>query len=571
MRQSAPSHAIRITRDIGWKPHYLRSSSESTQATHTLRQVQRRTGAARGRLGAVLFTDIVASTAIAAEMGNRRWAALIARHHQLIRRELRRFGGREHDTAGDGFFATFERPVDAIRCAVAITEAVRSLGIEIRAGVTFGELELEGDKPSGLAVNTAARVMSVAGSGEVLVPASVREIVSGAGITFQEHGTHQLKGLEDETRLFLVTAVDGEPVGSPLGSEDAVARRTEIVSGANRTGRWVLVGVVVTALAIVAALWFTRGGDAPPEQTENRAGTYLVELDPADGSERQRIDIVRPNRSSAHPRTPRWIEISPGAVWVLDPGFENPTLMHVDPEHGDTREPISIQQPAFKLSMVAAFDAVWISAADRVVRISASTDRQQVVIRLEYREADGESSVTADRAHLWVGRTDGVLMRLTPSGETAERKVSDSVDLLASGEEGVYVIDQVAGEVERIDPELESLWTTPVIGTISRIAADGDYVWLLDRTSGILTRLSSVTGNPAGQAPVGPGAIDLAVGGGAVWVSHDDGTIDRIHRVTLEVTSAFARVEGVASAIAFDPQRGSLWVDVGRLDESQAA
>ena len=110
-----------------------------------------------------MFTDIVSSTAIAAELWNIRWAELIGSHHRLVRRELRRFGGREHDTAGDGFFATFDRPVDAIRCAVVITQAVRSLGIEIRAGVTFGELELESGKPSGLVVNTAARVMTVAG------------------------------------------------------------------------------------------------------------------------------------------------------------------------------------------------------------------------------------------------------------------------------------------------------------------------------------------------------------------------------------------------------------------------
>jgi len=100
--------------------------------------VQRRSGT-RG-LGAVLFTDIVGSTATAAEMGNTRWAELLTRHHQIVRRELRRFGGRENDTAGDGFFATFERPVDAIRCAVAAAGAVRSLGIEIRAGVSFGQL-----------------------------------------------------------------------------------------------------------------------------------------------------------------------------------------------------------------------------------------------------------------------------------------------------------------------------------------------------------------------------------------------------------------------------------------------
>src|SRR4026209_2092217 len=113
-------------------------------------------------------------------MGNTRWAELLTRHHQIVRRELRRFGGRENDTAGDGFFATFERPVDAIRCAGAAAGAVRSLGIEIRAGVSFGQLELVDGKAGGLIVNTAAWVMSVAGPGEGLVPASVRGIASGA-------------------------------------------------------------------------------------------------------------------------------------------------------------------------------------------------------------------------------------------------------------------------------------------------------------------------------------------------------------------------------------------------------
>ena len=104
-------------------------------------------------------------------MGNTRWVELVARHHRIVRRQIHGFAGREIDTAGDGFFVTFERPADAIRCAVAITEAVRELGVEIRAGVGFGELKASDHKPSGLVVNTAARVMSVAGSGEVLVPA----------------------------------------------------------------------------------------------------------------------------------------------------------------------------------------------------------------------------------------------------------------------------------------------------------------------------------------------------------------------------------------------------------------
>src|ERR687892_2479467 len=179
-------------------------------------------------LGAVLFTDIVGSTAIAAEMGNTRWAELVSRHHRLVRREVRRFGGREEDTAGDGFFLTFERPVDAIRCAVAATEAVRALGIEIRAGVSFGHLELVEGKAGGLIVNTAARVMSVAGAGEVLVPTAVRDLVPGTGISFDDHGAHHLKGIEGELRLCRVTGVDGRTAAEPLDAKDAAERREAI-------------------------------------------------------------------------------------------------------------------------------------------------------------------------------------------------------------------------------------------------------------------------------------------------------------------------------------------------------
>ena len=234
-------------------------------------------------MGAVLFTDIVGSTAIAAEMGNTRWVELVARHHRIIRRQLGRFGGREIDTAGDGFFVTFERPADAIRCAVAATEAVRELGIEIRAGVSFGELESAGGKPGGLVVNTAARVMSVGGPGEVLVPASVREIVSGAGITFAEHGVHRLKGLDGEFRLSSVTGVDGAEVAPPLEEEQAAERRRDIFPArAKRTA--LIVGLAAGVLAIGAVAWVLLGVTPDEPQAAARAAPPLRGADrPRDG------------------------------------------------------------------------------------------------------------------------------------------------------------------------------------------------------------------------------------------------------------------------------------------------
>jgi class 3 adenylate cyclase/pimeloyl-ACP methyl ester carboxylesterase len=157
-------------------------------------------------LATVLFTDIVGSTRTAVELGDRRWRELLAGHEATVRRQLERFRGHEVDTAGDGFFATFDGPARAVRCATSIRDAVRPLGLEIRAGVHTGECELDGDKVRGIAVNTGARVSALAGPGEVLVSATVRDLVSGSGIEFEERGEHVLKGV-GERRIYAVTDV----------------------------------------------------------------------------------------------------------------------------------------------------------------------------------------------------------------------------------------------------------------------------------------------------------------------------------------------------------------------------
>jgi pimeloyl-ACP methyl ester carboxylesterase len=153
-------------------------------------------------LATVLFTDIVGSTARALELGDRRWHDLIEQHHALVRRELERFRGREVDTAGDGFLATFDGPARALRCARAITETVRSLGLEVRAGIHTGEVELAGDAVRGIAVHTGARVAAHAGAGEVLVSQTVKDLVAGSGIEFEDRGAQELKGIPGDWRLY---------------------------------------------------------------------------------------------------------------------------------------------------------------------------------------------------------------------------------------------------------------------------------------------------------------------------------------------------------------------------------
>src|SRR5216683_6030516 len=155
-------------------------------------------------LATVLFTDIVGSTERAVTLGDRAWRDLLGRHHAIVRHEIEYYRGREVDTSGDGFLATFDGPARAIRCAKGIRDAVRSLGLEIRAGLHTGECERVDDKIAGIAVHTGARVMAEAGPGEVLVSSTVKDLVAGSGLDFREHGIHTLKGIPGEWRLFAV-------------------------------------------------------------------------------------------------------------------------------------------------------------------------------------------------------------------------------------------------------------------------------------------------------------------------------------------------------------------------------
>jgi pimeloyl-ACP methyl ester carboxylesterase len=157
-------------------------------------------------LATVMFVDVVGSTEHATRLGDREWRDLLDRHYAMVRRQLARFRGREIDTAGDGLFATFDGPARAIRCARAIVGDVGTLGINVRVGIHSGECEVIGDKVGGIAVHTGARIAAQAGASEVLVSSTVRDLVAGSGIRFEDRGRHSLKGVPDEWSLFAVAA-----------------------------------------------------------------------------------------------------------------------------------------------------------------------------------------------------------------------------------------------------------------------------------------------------------------------------------------------------------------------------
>jgi pimeloyl-ACP methyl ester carboxylesterase len=153
-------------------------------------------------LATVLFTDIVGSTERLTQVGDQRWREMLDEHHRLVRRELERYRGHEIDTAGDGFLSTFDGPARAIRCARAISDSVRPLGLEVRAGLHTGECELVGNRIAGIAVHTGARIVALAGPGEIIVSSTVKDLVAGSGIEFVEHGEHELKGVPGRWQLY---------------------------------------------------------------------------------------------------------------------------------------------------------------------------------------------------------------------------------------------------------------------------------------------------------------------------------------------------------------------------------
>jgi class 3 adenylate cyclase len=186
--------------------HFVEPWRESFQEIHEFLTGHQAEVADDRVLATVLFTDIVDSTRRAAEMGDRDWHALLDAHDAVVRAQLARFRGREVNTSGDGFLAMFDGPQRAIRCAMAIRDAVQALGIEVRAGLHTGECEVRGDDIGGIGVHIGARVSALAGPNDVLVSSTLRDLVIGSGLEFEERGAHELKGVPGEWRLFAVTS-----------------------------------------------------------------------------------------------------------------------------------------------------------------------------------------------------------------------------------------------------------------------------------------------------------------------------------------------------------------------------
>jgi len=522
-------------------------------------------------LATLLFTDIVGSSDLADQLGDRRWRELLARHHALVRRLLKRFSGRELDTAGDGFFAAFTTPAEGVRCAAAISEGVRELGIEIRAGLHVGEAEVFGSKLSGVAVHIAARTMAAAGPREVLVTGVLRDLVPGAGFQFEDRGTHALKGIPGEWRLLAVTAVDGQARAAELEPAQRQERLDSIqaprVPRRARGPLSALIALLVVVGVLAAIVVVLRRGSPPPAPRKG-----AIEL----------IDPTARTRTGSIPLSfsPGPITFSQGSMWVLDEA--NDQVLRIDPARRKTVAKITVGQDP--VAIAAGPDSIWIAnhSGQSVTRIDPGTDQVTATIDLGFHPltvaagdqaawAAGEGTVTGNPPAL----ADLVAIDPTTNRATELTKLRSAVGCppflgVASGEGlaataygEVWKLDPQGGDptrLQRLSRALAGIFVDEGAGTVW-FGNDGSPGRLLP-----LDLASRRFGDPipvgTTGAQGGPGCnpVWIARGGNYLWVTNsDDRSITVIASVSLQAVGTVP-LDGKPVGLAFGFDQ--LWVAI---------
>jgi YVTN family beta-propeller protein len=502
-------------------------------------------------LAAVLFTDIVDSSAVASRVGDARWKELIGRHHAIVRRELKRFGGRELDTAGDGFFASFAEPAAAIRCACAAAESVRDLGIEIRAGVHFGECEQVGGKLGGIAVVVGARVMSLGGAGDVLATATTGDLVAGAGFGFQDRGAHSLKGVDGEWRVLAVSEVDGEPRARPAEPEEAARRLAEIQPATLRPRTWrtstrwaagIAVALVVALIAI--AIPAIRSDDIGLADVTTNSIARMNE----NGSAEVAAELGQRPGASA---------VGFGSLWVLEP--DRGRVARLDLADGSVTDTIKVgSSPA---GVTIGDDSVWVtnSGDGTVSRVNVDTNEETQVLDA----GTGPTGIAYGDGALWVADTLGAeLLRIDPvTSDVKAVGVSGQPSSVAFTGDGVWVSMVPAG-ISRVDPSDLSVTFTKTVGNgPTAVLSAFDSIWVANHLDGTVTRLDPSTGGVRATIPVAAGPNALASAGDSMWVANEFADSITALDVTTDTVRETIPVGGAAASLAADGD--TLWLAVG--------
>ena len=474
-------------------------------------------------LTTVLFTDIVDSTRLATDLGDRGWRDLLEQHHELIRRELRRFGGREIDTAGDGFFAAFDAPARAVGCALTIAALMPELGLHIRAGVHSGEVEEAGGKLRGIAVHIGARVGASAGADEVLTSATVRDLVAGSGIDFEDRGVRELKGVTGEWHLF--AARQGAqfrsefPSATGSAGREVAAVRRDVALRARRR-RMAIIGAAIVVVAVVGAGAFliTRPPPSLASVRPNEAGL----IDAASG--RILAEVNTGNRPDA-------IAFGEGALWVANTGDD--TVSRIDP---DTRLVIqTIDVGSGPSGLATGFGSVWVanSGARNVTQINAKSNKVVKSITV----GNGPTAVATGAGAVWVtNAVDGTLSRIDPVKGTVSGvyPVGASPGGIIATDSAVWIADSSVGAVIRVDPSSGRTVASIGVGNGARaIAIAGGNVWVANALDGTVSRVDPKANRVTATIEVGEGPSGVVGSADGVWVASSvDGAVYRIDPVT---------------------------------------
>lgn len=474
-------------------------------------------------LTTVLFTDIVGSTERAAELGDKRWRQVLNAHHAAVRRDLKRFGGREIDTAGDGFFATFDQPAQAIRCAEAVGRDVRRLGIEVRAGIHMGEVESIGPKLGGIAVHIGARVMSKAGPSQILVSSTVRDLMSGSDLRFDEIGTFELKGVPGEWRLYAVeqpeAPVDG--VVAPALTGEEAARRGIPWSA-------VAIAAVVALTLVLVPILTTRGRGSPPVTA---APNTVVHITP----DRKVAAAVAVGRG------PGAIAADGDTVWIAN--ADDGTIQSVDTSSGTASPAIGLGVSAAPNSLAVGGGFVWVlsGTSGQLWQVDPTQAHRITPVPVPA----GASGVSYGGGAVWItSNFDDRVLRLDAANLAAAPRVVQlesgaGPEGIAYGGGGIWVAESLKGKVARIDPTRMAVTATvPLLrGHPSQVAYGAGYVWATDTDDDSVTRIQPSTMQGTSIAGVGNGPQGVAAANGAAWVANSlDGSVATIDARTSNVT-----------------------------------
>ena len=500
---------------------------------------------------------------MAAELGDRRWRELLTRHHRIVRSALRRHGGREVDTAGDGVLSSFNEPEAALRCAWAIVQEVQVLGIDVRAGVHVGKAEVINRKIRGLVVHIGARIAALAAPTEILVSRTLTELVPGSGFRFEDRGVHTLRGVPGQHHVLAMAGLDSEDLPRSLAPDEAAARREAITPPIvpRRTGLAVVAVAVVLAAGLVPVL-------LPDRQSQQEEGLPPSTLVRIDASTNRVVDTIREVPplgglgGTAHDVNPE-VVAGGGAVWV-SVGVQ---LTYVDPPTKEVTRIITTQRV---VHVAVGHNAVWASPfqGDIVMRIDPSTLEETDTTDLGEGEAPlsslgFEHPIGTSLDSVWVGSHD-LLVRLDPvDGSIVERfPLGQGVDEIASTPRDVWVVDRLTRTLGRFSIEARRIVETVTLQAgPDDIAAGGDGdVWVVNTEGGTITPVRD--GRPREPIRVGNRPVDVAVGQDAIWVAdQEDGTVTRID-LSLGRVEKVIEIGAPVSAIAVDPSSGAVWAYV---------